>query len=617
MILILGSSILILLALCFQVPGFQFVLLRINPSSMLEPVPFPLSERLTPTERLLLGDPSQSKLTQKELLFLSDPNNPAYYVEYVSAYVANHGQLPRDYFETTARIDPENSFFLYFAAAHIGKDAISRGSSGGASKSDSRLVGGARPPPESRNPIYLISDEELVIDALRLVSQARSLKKFNSYGHIMRSERLRVLGTISPADWVSMNTDVYGDLTSVIKIRALMDIISARAQQLSEVGDREGFIDLVKSRSHLLRCLTRNPDVSLVSELVTVAVASGTSRSFHAAAVRLDLPEVAGAFEAQNAGFEVEQKRRHLAGRSQTNTTLTRRGSAFGFLPLLVKQVASPPPIALSDLAPRRHAEHDLAFRFCLTFVGVIILLLGLLVSLFRFHSPAQVRIPAKRLALLLRRSDWAWIIFCGVFLPLMLIIAINRLTPLGGRDVSLFYVHTRFLLFHPGAILLSLLLAPAALVRWRLAKRLAPFGLDLSTGRVPVVLLALLLLWVLAARPILEQAEAAKPVLIGLLIVPTIYVLYFGVISLAAIAGKSTKRMPRLVTSVALAPAYASAVLAICLVLPFLSLSERHWVARDTLMGFSPSTAGLGRYEYEVALQRRLETSCILGLAE
>ncbi len=82
--------------------------------------------RLTTQQRLLLGDPDLTRLECAKQLHEIDPNNPAYYTEYILAYRNEHSQLPPDYFQTVARIAPNNSFFLYWAAAHIGGKSIEK-----------------------------------------------------------------------------------------------------------------------------------------------------------------------------------------------------------------------------------------------------------------------------------------------------------------------------------------------------------------------------------------------------------------------------------------------------------------------------------------------------------
>lgn len=63
---------------------------------------FPMPERpevspdLTAEQSLLLGDPTLSELEQKELLYRSDPENPAFYYEYLLAYVTKYDALPPD-----------------------------------------------------------------------------------------------------------------------------------------------------------------------------------------------------------------------------------------------------------------------------------------------------------------------------------------------------------------------------------------------------------------------------------------------------------------------------------------------------------------------------------------
>ncbi len=116
------------------------------------------SEGLNAAETLLLGDPSNSKFEQKEALYLSDPGNPAYFSEYANAHRMEFGNLPDGFSETVSRIDPDNSFFLCFAAGVAGKGILEQkpfaatpaesktGKNEGAPENAGPVEGGARNP---------------------------------------------------------------------------------------------------------------------------------------------------------------------------------------------------------------------------------------------------------------------------------------------------------------------------------------------------------------------------------------------------------------------------------------------------------------------------------------
>ncbi len=64
-----------------------------------------------------------------------------------------------------------------------------------------------------------------------------------------------------------------------------------------------------------------------------------------------------------------------------------------------------------------------------------------------------------------------------------------------------------------------------------------------------------------------------------------------------------------------ALLPAYAVAIITLCLSLPYFLESEKHWLKQDTLLRIDPTAPDLGAYEYKVAARKRTELKQILGI--
>ena len=163
-------------------------------------------------------------------------------------------------------------------------------------------------------------------------------------------------------------------------------------------------------------------------------------------------------------------------------------------------------------------------------------------------------------------------------------------------------------------AILFTLLLAPAVLIRWRLGKRLAPFGIKSHPSLISIAVLFLILLWSLAVYPIIEGAELSRNHLIALAAIPALWVGNVFLNLLLALLGKPDGRIPRVATTSALLPAYAAGIIALCLTLPLFIASEKHWMKQDTLFKIDPDAPDLGAYEYKVAAQKRKELKAILA---
>ena len=578
------------------------------------PEPPPRPSDLTDRELLLLGDPALDNLEQRRLLHLYDPDNPAYYAEYVGAYASENEALPPDYFETVARIAPENAFFLYFAASQVGKHSFDKVRFG-SSPNKPRIIPGGQLAPAFREQEFSITDQAAFDEAFALIAKAAELPEFRTYSSTMMAERSGILPDETMAEFMHSLVHVYSPASGIISLRLVADLMDAQADELSKTDRKEDFPVLVQQREAFMSQLARNKDTSLVGELVYTVIGSATAVNFHGAADRLGLAEMAEIYRRQRDAFQTMKDGREIRRKKDTDPVTEERAAVIAgtTLPVVRGQVFSPPPISESDLKPMRLAEHDIATRLGITSVALILLIGCLPVFLFRFLSPRTVRIPAKRLACLLRPVDSVWVFLCGIALPIAVFLAINRLTPLGGREYGL----KHFLFLFPGihllAIAMNLLLAPALLLRWRLSKRLAPFGLGSGGGRISSIVLSAILLWSLAALPLLVRFGLSHPALIGLSAVPLLWVGNVFLNTIQGIIGKPQQRIVRTTAAAALPMAYAMSIIALCATLPIPISSEKHWVPQDTLFRIDPDAPDLGAYEFKIAAQVRKEINTIL----
>ena len=575
-----------------------------------------LPAHLTPQQRLLLGDPHLSALQQTELLLTSDPQNPAYYSEYMGAYWSEHKRLPPDFFETVARIDPENSFFLYWAAGQIGGKSVERKTIPG-SAAKPRFSGSVMLSPLPVERDFVILDQAAFDEALAILEKAVRLPRFETYTSDMITARTSLLPYDTLAGGGVALAHVYGTSSQIIGIRYVVDLLGARAQISSRSQDRDTFQGVVDQRRHLIEGVAGNPDRYLIHELVFGVVASSSAQHLHWGADRLGLTEMGDVYEKQWLAFQDDRDQRDIHSRTQSSDILERRGSTLSelSLSLVESQVSSPPPLTADDLKPLRLVDHEVVSRYGITAAALILALACLPVFFFRFHSPAPIRVPAKLLSKLLTAGDWVWIIGLGIVLPLAGYLAINRLTPMGGRDYGI----QAFQFFFPGihllAIVLNLLLAPAIVIRWRVSQRLAPYGIKCRPGIVSIAVLGVIFAWGLCAFPILQKTGLTHIGLIAMAIVPAIWLGNVMLGILLAVLGKPAGRIPRLATSAALLPAYAAAIIALCLTIPMFISGEKHWIAKDTLFRIDPDAPDLGAYEFKVAAQKRKEINAILGI--
>jgi len=576
----------------------------------------PLPPGLTKEQRLLLGDPDEDGFDQKRRLHAHAPGNPAYFAEYAQGYLSENRKLPPDFLETAARIAPDNAFFFYIAAGQIGKESTTKKSRSGSSPPP-RILEGVRLSPPFRETEFDITDPTAFEEALELVSKAAALPGFETYTNPMTTARVRLLPAGNMAEFTRALMYAYGTSASgIIQLRYIADLLCARAEQLSKNGDREGFLALAVQREAFLAHLGRNPDTYLVGELVYAVIASATAMNFHAAADRIGLTEMAATYRKQADAFQADKDMRDIRSKKEPEEFPVNKASSLAGLvmPMLGRQVNNPVPLNEADFEPLRMAEHELVAGLGILAAALLIPFAALIVFLFRFVFPPVIRLPAKRMAGVLGAVDWIWVMLLGIVLPILVFLVITCLTPLSGRGYGASFFLFAFPGVHLAALLLALFIAPAAAVRWRLSKQLAPFGVsDRFTIPLAAAALGVLLAWSLAAFPGLVRFEMRNFTPIALAAPPALTLGLLFAHSLRAILGKPTARIAQCATAVAVLPAYPLAIIALCAIIPIHSAGEKHWLAKETLVRIDPTVPGFGAYEYKVAAQKRKEINAIL----
>lgn len=578
---------------------------------------------LTAQEKLLLGDPGLDELKQKQLLLESDPDNPAYYAEYAQAYESMHGRLPDDFLETAVRIDPENSFFFYWAAGIISKEAVEpnpKKSSGGPAPAP-RMVDGVRLKPLPIEVEHTILDQAAYEDALKLIERASKLPNFNTYSIDMMRARVRLLPR--PQTFIEHVAAVAYQFSApsngVFHFINSSRLLNARAEELSKKGETEAFLDLSNQRQAFLKAFVSAENHSLVEILVYRVMASSTATNFHAAAKRLGLSELEETYRKQNEAFIAERDRLDL-DRKKTTAMEASIEKKAGFLHrmsilMVADQAANPPVLTDADLKPMRMAEHELAGRVGLIAVGLALLLGAIVVFLFRFLATGTIRLTAKRFAGLLSISDWLWIASLGLVLPTLAFLYLSRVSPVSGRDYGISYFLFLFPSLHLTVLLLNLLFIPAVITRWRLKRRAAAFRFSSWLDWLALPVIAVMLVYSIVAYPAVVKfgmKHLFMQIVLAAPLVGWIGFVFFN--ALRILLGNVRSRIIQCTTAIAVLPAYALGAIALCLLVPIYKAGEKHWIPQDTLILIDPDAPELGAYEFRVAAQKRREINEILG---
>ena len=600
--------------------------------SMFTPVPVDGLSRsargFSESEKLLLfGDVSkEAKVERKEALWRSDPENPAYFAEYAGAYLSEHDQLPPDFLKTARRIDPTNAWFTYLAAAVEAKDSV---------KSKTRVSKRVAQKTVYESPMsWEILDQARLDRALVLLAEARHQPKCTNYNAAMLRNRIPLLPEGTFTEQLDSGACLAEASTYAnFRLLRLAQAISAQACRSAESADVAGFQEISGDADRFIRAICSEEIGTLMDEMAKPIMISTVAESQRSAAETLGLEHDAMRWERletalADAGERRSSRKFIVDGKAVKPGTIT-GGIIGGSIELIAKRPEIQPPLTDADLKPMRLVEHEVLSRMLSHLSWVVLASCAGFAACYRFRVAILSRRLARRMADLLRPADWGWILVAGVVLPFVFVMAVNRLTPLGGRGLG---VQGMALLMPAGHFLglwLLWMTLPPQLVRWRLAKRAGGFGFPGAsrTGWLVVAAAAAFVPMVgwaaisgfdgswmesmrLAPQEVPEtpwQFRAAA----ALAVAPVLWVA--GAVSWAML-GRAERHLYRATSASALVKAYAAAMLVIALASLGFKASERYWFQRDWMSKFDASGPGWNAYESKVTAQIRKELRETLG---
>jgi hypothetical protein len=581
-----------------------------------------VASKLSESDKLLFfGDLTKtSKSDRMEALWRSEPENPAYFSEYAGAFISENEKLPPDFFETARRIDPTNAWFTYLAATVEAKDSVKSKTRSG-KKVDGKMVYDPR--------TWEILDQARLDHAMELVREARNQPKYMDYSAAMLRRRLPLLpqeGFIDQLDSSNCLGTVSG--YSSIRLRRLGDAIAAKAWSLGESGDVPGFQEISRDGERLLHQLCSKEQGTLVDELVNKVIASALAESFASAAGKLGLEHDAARWKPVETRIAEMKKKGggrefFVDGKVVKSGTIT-SGIISGGVEMVARQPETQPPLTDADLKPARLADHEFLSWVLSDVLWLVMALCVGFVAIYRLRVAVLTRRLARRMEDLLRPPDWGWIVAAGVVLPFVFVMAVNRLTPLGGRD---FGVRGTALLMPAGhflGLLLLWLILPLQIVRWRLAKRAGGLGFPQPSllGWLAVVAAAAFvpmigwaaILQVGGSWPYLGEVSGWSWQLWAAAVLAGVSLLWVTMLVSLALLGRAERHLYRATSSLVLVRTHAAVLLVIALGSIGFKASGRYWLKQDWMTKFDVSGPGWSAYESKVAMQMRKELRELLG---
>ena len=575
--------------------------------------PAPSFPHLTPQQKLLLlGDVNAASQSGKwKPLWDSDPASPVYLARYATAYIGEHGELSPEILDAAKQLDPDNAWFPALAAAGMVEKAVTKERSSFSGKSKA-----VRPAP-----VWKIDDEKRLQDILAAIHQFAGKPRFTGY----QKELLRQQISLLPPrrDFVSQILPmVYAASlpSGSIRFRKLTDALAAGAQQCAVNGDVAGFRQITGDWRLLTEAVVRGGE-TLVDGLVAKVMIMGPVANFRDAAKTLGLEEDAAYFGElyDDSQQEKDDREKRAKARSADEDFITRHSSFLGGLtiPMLARQVKTPPVLTENDLRPGRYADHALFERFCTWPAWLLLGICAGMAVLARYRQGPLARRLSLRMVDLLHPSDWAWVMLGGVVFPVIWYFLITRLTPLSGREWS-----ARASMFIQqggqfGCMALSMIILPGVIAGWRLAKRGTVFGLRKRRPWIGGVMAVATLAGVPAFGAVMLWGQMGDLLKYEGLLVAASAGIWFLVGFAHHVFGRESQALRRATLARIVWPTWVFGMLVMMALVPFHYAEERRWIQQDEIFKFSPELPGLNRYEYDVMQILRGELLEMIGRAE
>lgn len=581
---------------------------------------------LSAEQKLLFGD--DPKLPRSEALWHLDPDNPAHFAEYAVEYATEFKTLPPDFLEIARRLDPENAWFTWFAASVEVKGALENKSAEHKEADGTVRV----------TDTWKVLDQARVDRASALIAKARIQPKCENYASEMLLNRQALFPNRNLID----RMDGIGQISNAshvsnLKLMEAAFFQVARSRLAVEAGDVAGFQDACQTGERFLRHLAGSEVGTMLNGVIEIGYLASLSKTFAEGAERLALEPEAGRWRQLVEAF-VARKSTIRANVSLVDGKVADpqlvAGTLYGIsLEGGLRVVESPPPLTDADLKPGRLLDHEILSRFC-SYVSWIVMGLCLAaVAAYRFRVSRLVRRLSGRMVELLDGGDWAWILGAGVLLPLAYMLAVNRLTPLGGRDFGMLGNGMLLPAGHFVGLILLWLTVPTCVTKWRLAKGAGGLGFTTAgwLGWLAVVSAAAfipLIGWAAISQSSADfwslwmghlgleiPSSASAPwrfwIAVGMLAVPLLWVIFC---IFRALLSRTRRVIHHTTVARVQVQVFTMAILLLASLTTGFKVAENHWFQRETLGKIDPVKPGWSAFEHEVAAQMRRELTEILG---
>ncbi|MES2921405.1 MAG: hypothetical protein V4819_07660 [Verrucomicrobiota bacterium] len=571
-----------------------------------------IAGKLTPDEaRLLFGDLSRHSAAERvKVLWDSEPENPAYFAQYVDAYLDEFKNLPPDFLKDGRRIDPENAWFTYVAAGVRAKDAVKK-------RPQSKAATPAHATPE-----WDVTDAAAMNDSLALLREARNQPKYETYRTELGRAQMKLLSIETPAEVTfSLGYRIRKSTAAEIAMVRLGFAMAAKAWLCGGENDPDSFKELLADAEGFLRKRMDSEVDSTLGELVTMRAGYNFISNAAPSAEKLGLADEANRLGGTWEIFKRREAENQMRKSNLYSELLNKHGgglaSLFGHYPVM----QNPPLLPLEDVKPGRLMDHE-TLAWTASYFAWALLVLGMgLASVFRFRSPVLIRRLTVRLELLMLPRDWLLVFGVGVVLPIVYFIAVTRFTPLGGRELSVHYGDLSFAPYfdnpplgfaQPVGLAMLMIFSCGALSCWCLRKRTKSFTLVTARSASLLIPIACLVAFIPVSGWAVAHSSNAPAVTAWVL--AGIAVFWVILVGFMSFFGQFQTQLRHGIIARMLVPSCALAALLVLSAAPYFKMRAHHWSAKDLLLRPDADFPSGSTFEHRIALQLRKELRETLG---
>lgn len=633
-----GKVFICMMTLAFVVLGIWLALVGIEASMLYRlkksmpmffmPYEPPRIKNLDARGELLLygGPPHADQAEQMRPLWESEPSNPAFYAEYVRHYLSEKSKLPPDFLETAARLDPDNGWFTELAAAVESKDAVKKLQGKAHSRSpvpskETRGLTNEERRIEKRKIVTIteIKDASKAEKAMALWRKSLQQSKYENYE--MEIHRLRAPYLKGRSSYIGQFTAVhYSPSYTSLKQRSLSDLVVAYLQK--DDLTLEERLGLLRDCELYLKRLYSLETSDIVNELVYFAIAKNLIKNINVIAPQGIDPEFLSKMKTLSESFSSDDLIRLDQQRNDKNEAILKRSAstmAALTAPTVLQQSTTVAWPQAEELEPQRGAEQAYALR--------LIALVAMLVTFcflpfnFLFRRRKPLLCLGQYAAATIDGKSKRALILMGVIMPLVYFFLLYFFTPLGGKELGMYYTHGLSPSVQAGSAFLLMIAVPRLLIhRYTAAWEKLNGSSRRWQQRLGWLAVGLILIPIHALVPMLELANSAgssiDSVVIYSLVIGCTAPLVLWLIGNGLRGFFARAPYDRVMHAVRRQVMVSSMVIAcwtICLSCALLFFQEMQWLKKDTFFGVHEDLRVMSSCEANAVKAMREETRALV----